>query len=315
MENTTSITGLAVAKHNHSVDYFGVAIDVRKSDVQKAIRRGVFQQAASSFFAGFNMLELFPGNKTALAIQTNFINRLIIIAVEDVGLANPALLRTILPILHGMSKNKVPRDPDVLASIVLELVNSPKSRLCSHLFNGYKKTNRKLAVEKGVVFSSGSTINLETPDCFGWIEDQTPEEIFDVIHAHPRCKPFLTDFILMAKIHKTASKFGKPNMIRYILGLAHYLSVPDTERGQFVTAEMQRVGTVMEGISSSVMVPLLLNDPVIFLSPLDDSADVHTAEGRKAGHDSKRFRQTGALVENAHRLMNDSILECIYLAC
>lgn len=304
-------TGLAVAKHNHSVDYFGVAMDVRKSDMQKAIRRGLFHQAISSFFAGFNMLNLFPGNKTALAIQTNFINRLMVIAVEDIGLANPALLRTILPILFGMSKRKISRDADTLASIVWELTNSKKSRLCSHLFHGYKQSNRDIAREKGVVFAEKTT--LETRDCFSWLETKQPEEIFECVRTHDACKPHLCEFELLEKIYRNASAFGKPNVIRYVLGLAHYLSVPNTEHGAFVKAQMEAGKYAMETVSSSMLEPLLAHDEAVFLPPLEDSKDVHTAEGRRTGHDAKRFRHVGAIVEDAHELMNDSVLESVYL--
>jgi hypothetical protein len=307
-------TGRAIAKHNHSVDYFGVAIDIRKSDVQKAIRRGLLQQALSSFFAGYTLLSLFPGNQTALAVQTNFINRLIIIAVEDVGLADPNLLRTILPILYGMSRRKIERDSETLAAVVQALVHAKTSRLCSHLFHAYKQASREKAIKEGVVFCTLDDISLETPDCFAWLETKDPKEIFALIRAHSRCTVHLSEFELLEKLYTHASAFGKANVIRYLLGLAHYLSVPETERGAYVTTELHAKAYELERVSYSMIHPLVTHDVDVFLPPLRDSVDVHTAEGRRMGHDAKRFRQVGACVEDAHEVMNDDVLERIYVS-
>jgi len=284
-------TGLAKALHNHSVDYFGIPIDVRKSNLQKAIRRGLLDQALSSFFAGFDLLNLFPGNQVALATQTNFINRLIVIAGEDVGVANPRLLRTTLPILYAMSARKQARDPGVLSSIIYELVESPKSRLCSHLFHAYK--------------GAAPGASLATPDCFAWITAKPPRELFAALRANCLLAPHLEHFALLERIYNKSSKFGKPNMMRYTLALAYFL-VAEGAQGDFVRAEMAKEDVLLRPSP-------LHHDRGVFIAPLPESEDVHTLTGRKRGSDSVVFRHVGAVVTNAHPLMNDAELEARYI--
>lgn len=213
--------GKAVIKFNHSVDFYGTPIDIRKSDVQKAIRVGKGSQARNSFFCGFQMLILFPLNKTAMGMQTNFINRLMVIAVEDIGLANVPLLISILPVLFAMSRNKMSRNINML--------------------NG----------------------------------------------------------IIAALIYAKLSKFGKPNMIRYTLGLAHYLNA-ENKQGVYIRDQMAGGECGFESLKC---------EEHVYVAPLVQSADVHTRQGRKQGADVKRFRQVGALVENSHPLMNDKDME------
>lgn len=310
-------TGKALAKHNHSTDYFGIAIDVRKSDIQKAVRRGMFQQACSSFFAGYNLRTMFPKSTTALSVQTNFINRLMVIAVEDIGMANPNLIRTILPVLNEMSTRKIDRDPYMLTAIIHALVESPKSRLCSHLASVYRAANRKLAESKGVVFLVGAeTITLDTPDCFTWLETKSSLEIFGWIQADPACVPHHQHFDLLQKVYKKASAtFGQPAFLRYMLALAHYLNVKN-ERGEYVTAELTKSPYVLEPFSTAFVSLLIHPSTAVFLDPLEDSVDYHTKKGRSGGDSvsslKKRFRMVGAEVKNAHPVMNDSVLEEIY---
>ena len=169
--------GKAIAKHNHSIDFWGTPIDERKSDVQKAIRRGLVTQALFSFSCGIQMIELFPNNSTAKAIVTNFINRLIVIAVEDVSLANPRLVKSILPTLTLMSRKPYLRNKKTLDWIVTELANSPKSRLCSHLYNAYK---------------DGDDATLDSPECFQWIDKGF--DLYDKIKRDVRCKKFMCHY-------------------------------------------------------------------------------------------------------------------------
>ena len=256
--------------------------------MQKAIRRGLEEQALCSFFAGYDLLSFFPGKSTALAIQTNFINRLMVIATEDIGLANPLLLRAVLPILWDMSTERHTRKPELLAAIIKCLVASPKSRLCSHLAYAYKN------------WTPNKDTSLKSRDCFMWLD--TPDVVFTKILLNSQCVPFKSHFALLRKIYNRASKSGKPAFFRYMLALAHFLNVDGTQ-GEFVTEQMKSNDT-----------PELINIHVEreFRAPLEESVDVHTQSGRKAGADVKRFRQMGALVTNRHPLMVDDDLELNY---
>lgn len=301
--------GLAISLHNHSVDESGTPIDVRKSDVQKAIRRGMSLQALGSFFAGFNMPILFPDApdstpkakleaKTSKGIQTNFINRLIVIAVEDIGLANPLLVQSIIPILFAMSTRKQVRNPDILINIIQRMADSPKSRLCSHLFHAYKASNRLVRIERGLELDQ---TGLEYPNCFSWIDTLQASVVFGKLFENPACKVFLSEFKMLAAIYSKSSKFGKPNVIRYALGLGHFLNAK-SKQGEFVTTEMNKARMQLSGVQQHFDC----------LPPLADSVDIHTRIGRKAGANVKRFKEVGAEVENADELMNDVILEEIY---
>ena len=286
--------GKAVALHNHSVDFSGVAIDVRKSDVQKAIRRGLTKQAIGSFIAGFELVHLFPESdetnehRVAKSVQTNFINRLIVILVEDVGLANPRLVKYALPVLFGMSTGKRKRDLDTLCGIIVCMCESEKSRLCSHLFHAFKKTEK-------------TEITLEDPSCFSWLVTKDPEDVFSKILCK-ELSEYKTGFLELRAVYKKSSKFGKPNVIRYALGLGHYL-LEKSEKGDFVRAEMQK--------PFLAIVPFRFLGP-LYPCPLVESVDIHTKAGRKAGSTVKRFKQEGAQVENASKLMNDPVLEDFY---
>lgn len=307
-----AIRGKSVAKHNHSKDFFGFDIDVRKSDVQKGVRRNLFTQTACSFFAGYNMRVMYPESSTALAIQTNFINRLIVIAGEDIGLAHPALLKHTIPILYTMSSKKETRDPAMLLRVLRAYVEAPKSRLCSHWFNAYRKSNRELAISRGFGFLDKSQVTLATLDCFTWIEDLEEDELFKRINDSEPCKPHLDFFKTLQRIYKKASKFGQPNMIRYMLALAHYLNVPGP-KGNFVREQMSVKFELESFQDASMLDPLQSHAQDFYLPPLDDSADVHTKSGRKNGRDAHLFRVVGAEVVNKHHLMIDDAMEDFYL--
>jgi len=93
--------------------------------MQKAIRRGMRDQALYAALGLFN----FAIQGRGQPIMTFLRNRLCIIAIEDVGLANPALVDAVL--------EKLEHEPYMadLAGIVLALCESKKTRLCSWLKN------------------------------------------------------------------------------------------------------------------------------------------------------------------------------------
>lgn len=115
-----------------------------KSGVQKYIRRGEYKKALWCA----NELDLFAYIEDGERIRTNLIHRLMVIYVEDVGIANLGLWKTIddyITILlkrrekrkgksHTSSTFRKSREKEICAicNIVKALSASPKSRIPSH---------------------------------------------------------------------------------------------------------------------------------------------------------------------------------------
>lgn len=118
----------------------GLRIDVLKSLVQKGIRRGETGLALGAFVR----LLAFDADPQATtggrSITTNAINRLPVIAAEDVGLGNPRLLPRVEKLISDLRELReesrttgATYDAGPLAGEVIGLLaQSPKSRLASH---------------------------------------------------------------------------------------------------------------------------------------------------------------------------------------
>ncbi len=126
-----------IFKSQHSTVYrcakspLGYAFDNLKSALQKYIRRGEVDNAifvANELYA-FRLLE---GGKP---FYTNFINRIKVITLEDIGIANPKIVIMIDSLLDELSDN----EPSLLVNwniihkIIATLCNSLHYRFYSHL--------------------------------------------------------------------------------------------------------------------------------------------------------------------------------------
>ena len=100
----------------------GYAFDVMKSALQKYVRRG--DERAIPVFA-----ELWALGYLDKGVRTNLHNRLVIIACEDIGLANPALVHLVL-----QHKGE---DFSTTLSLLRAMIISPKTRVASHLYFCY----------------------------------------------------------------------------------------------------------------------------------------------------------------------------------
>jgi len=100
----------------------GYSFDIMKSALQKYIRRG--DERAISVFA-----ELWALSYLDKGVRTNLYNRLVVIACEDIGLANPALVHLVL-------KHK-DEDFGNCVALIREMIVSPKTRIASHLYFCY----------------------------------------------------------------------------------------------------------------------------------------------------------------------------------
>ena len=137
--NDCYITMLSV-KYRHEVSLNGYSLDVLKSGLQKYIRRGNYSKA--HYCAG--ELDLFKeavndGGKInrGEAIRTNFLHRLMVIYLEDVG--NTSLLERIDKLLNSVFEERTKDDRDKkieeksISEVVYLLSGSEKSRICSHI--------------------------------------------------------------------------------------------------------------------------------------------------------------------------------------
>lgn len=111
----------------------GVTPSVYASWLQKAIRRGLFHQAlyAAAGLYSFSLEE------RGAPLATFLLNRIEIISMEDIGLANPFLTDAVLEKVEHVRNNS--GDPvqkfNVLAGVIKALCESQKTRLSSWLKN------------------------------------------------------------------------------------------------------------------------------------------------------------------------------------
>lgn len=126
------------AKYRQVTTHRGLDFDLAKSLLQKYLRRGNQEGAMEIALE----LDLFRFCEKGQSIVTNFYNRLRIIILEDVGIANPFL------ILHA---DKL-LDTNNLTELIPLIVRSPKTRFYSHMRAYY-------FIEKNVA-NSGSPKNL-----------------------------------------------------------------------------------------------------------------------------------------------------------
>lgn len=122
-----------ISRHEHTTD-------ILSSCLQKNIRRGEYEKA---LYSALQLME-FADIVKAKALVTRTLNRLRVIVLEDIGIANPSLLarfNTLYESLEEKRTNKI-----LLARIIQLLAKSPKSRICSDIkavyFTDPAKTQR-----------------------------------------------------------------------------------------------------------------------------------------------------------------------------
>ena len=108
----------------------GVTPSVYASWLQKSVRRGLFDEAVWAA-AG---LYSFASQEKGAPLLTFLLNRLEIIAMEDIGLGDPFLVDSVMIALDPVRGAPVTLENfDVVAGVVRALCTSPKTRLCSWL--------------------------------------------------------------------------------------------------------------------------------------------------------------------------------------
>lgn len=87
---------------------------------------GLVEQALIAFKEFFTLRELFPDSSTARAYQTNICNRLVITVLEDIDVANLALVNAVLRLRFEDTKRANSRP----ISGPLKWPRVPKNRAC-----------------------------------------------------------------------------------------------------------------------------------------------------------------------------------------
>lgn len=120
----------------------GVDSEVMKSALQKWIRRGD-RKAIQAAIELWRLAE--QGFK---GLQTNCLNRVRVIAIEDVGVG-PGNLKLASLVLETLLKEPTPSMAAELAVLVERLLSSPKNRLCSLLYNAFANQEGRRLIQLG----------------------------------------------------------------------------------------------------------------------------------------------------------------------
>lgn len=288
------------------LDPWGYGIKVRVSDLQKSIRLGLHRQALASFFSCFNMPKLFDSPR-AKAIRTNAINRLAVIAVEDVGVAH---LPLVFHVLREIPKLKKTHNATELAIIVILLAHTRKTRVASHLYHSYAAENTVLAKEKKLQ-TGAPTGGLEDPRWFGLI-DEDPEKVWWAISVQdPKLHKLVFPY------WKSVAKNNKRAYLQFALSAIYFERLPSTSER---IKRHKESPLKFSGVSNltSLVNKLERND---FdgegkYAPMKVSYDMHTPEGRKTiprSEQKKLFKTEGAAVKRQHGRYYFPDLQYIYL--
>ena len=128
-----------VGRLGGSCTYHGIPVDISKSGMQKAVRRGQQEWALMYLFELVGLGQIEPSG----AILTNTYNRLAVCAAEDVGLAQLDVTLAIIDRVNqrdkGEHKLQIPNAE--LASMAQLLCASRKTRVCSHIWRSFVDDN------------------------------------------------------------------------------------------------------------------------------------------------------------------------------
>jgi len=113
----------------------GNKISLISSLLQKSIRRNALTNALIAMTEMYSFFRVEKGK----AVVTNLINRLCIIAVEDIGPANAPL---VMDVLFKLNEARTSISFESLISITAALAESSHSRFCSHLFRTYSNLEK-----------------------------------------------------------------------------------------------------------------------------------------------------------------------------
>lgn len=307
--------------------YSGYSIDVVKSALQKYIRRNIPEKALIAAFELYRMEEV-----GGSAVQTNLFNRMAVIAAEDIGPANLSLVYEVIAWTLKREKN-----PGKLASFVLRMAESKKTRLPSHLWSAY-------FTPQGMKKARKYGIDLETDE--GDHEDlswdrQDPEEIrlsaemfyHYLDQGDIRCLNWLRSYLEISGMLqngklgktklsvKTRKKRKSPIVIIWEI-LNSFLDVEVLEEAYYKLTEnrpflmLAVIAVLIESSEDETQEIEIDTFPYLngkYSFEIDSYVvDVHTREGKKKGKSRKDFVEEGAVIIPEDMSLHNEILYQIY---
>jgi hypothetical protein len=293
--------GQADPRYRVGCDPWGFSLSLRKSDLQKAIRRGDLRQALVAFYACFNMPLLFPNKSSAKASQTNILNRVMICAMEDIGVANPQLVHEVTSKVFAMTAGKAKCDGEMMGRLIHALCLSKKVRIQSHLTHAYGSKNREAALAAGLTLRDEPFPSLEDPNWFN-VAERDPMRVWVKLGVNlGGSKAFQP---LLARVYAKVAQNNKRAVLQYALAEAHFKAL-----GKIPGPTPFDPPLVLPEIPQCDL-PALKN--MLEAPPKEEAYDIHTSEGKRYS-DKLKFRSSGAKVSNLDLSIHSPILERIYI--
>jgi hypothetical protein len=285
IEVETVFRGLSTPTYRIAVDPWGFSLNLRKSDFQKAIRRGNFKQALVAFFTCYNTLKLYPDNSSAKAIRTNIINRVVICAMEDVGVADIPLVMKVVTYMDLVATKKKTTSDIRIARLIYSMCKARKTRVQSHLHNVFLPVKAHLWEAAGIV--------------------KGDSEIFDLRKTNPVAfwARYSDKYPVLNRVCKRMGVKNKGAVSCFVATIEYFIERkmidPDvlTERPL-----IRKIPTKYEVLS------VFTNH--FKMDPATCAYDKHTLEGRGMG--TAQFRNEGAFVKRESRLFAIPAFKYIY---
>lgn len=284
--------GVCTPTYRVAVDPWGFTVSLRKSDLQKAIRRGNFEQAMVAFFSCYNIHRIYPDVQNAKSIKTNIINRLLICAMEDVGVANVNLVMEVASKLDQAVKPNGIKPTDMMyGAMIYNLCTSAKTRIQSHIAHAFHPKNSEMSKKEGVRVNP-NPVSSKDPGWF-YVAALEPETAW--IHLNAR-------YPLLYKIYKRMAEKNKSAVLRFALCVDYFKACgninPSSDHW------------IYHGIPNNPHIDEIFQNKYR-LDPMDCAYDKHTAEGR--GKTVRQFREEGAIVNNEAEMFNYPVYKKIYI--
>jgi len=302
--------GEAVLVYRHPISRQGWACDELVSLFQKAVRRGEREVALAAFAEVAVMAELFPDGAQAKALRTQAVNRISVTAMEDVGVANPALVLAVLEAclpLTARTSRRAPFSWATTAACIEALCASRKTRVQSWLYHAYGAAeNAEAAREEGLAVrrlalddaAALAQVPLSDANCFQCIGDAAAlETLWRRLQSSAAAWPRLVRLLGLARKQLSAS--SQRACIALALALQHYGLLDEEAAAALPLASVEVVRRLRCGEYEVRM--------------LEGAVDKHTAAGRAQGKTTRDFRREGTRVAPEDKRFKDPRLEELYL--
>lgn len=216
--------GESTSVYQKSTDPWGFSVPHRESDMQKAIRRGDYRQAMVAFFACYNLSRIFPGDTNAKLIRTNVLNRLVMCAVEDIGVANVMLVNLVAKVVDDIIEafKKDGNSPNQyiknfvelgLANILYQMCICKKTRIQSHLAHAYHDKNAYMSINQFGLKWNYKPTSVADPNFIRVVQE-------DQAFAWSKFRGLVHESIY--KSWKRMKGKNRTHIVRYVFTALHY---------------------------------------------------------------------------------------------